>query len=51
MMKDQNKKTAEGSNGGKGDAPRNCFSDQYRANYESIFRKRIEKKPKENPTK
>lgn len=22
---------------GKGDAPRNCFSDQYRANYDTIF--------------
>jgi hypothetical protein len=24
---------------GKGDAPRNCFSEQYRENYDSIFRK------------
>ena len=24
---------------GKGDAPRNCFSQQYRDNYDNIFRK------------
>lgn len=23
---------------GKGDAPRNCFSEQYRTNYDRIFR-------------
>ena len=25
---------------GKGDAPRNCFSDTYRENYDTIFRKK-----------
>ena len=24
---------------GKGDAPRNCFSETYRKNYDTIFRK------------
>ena len=27
------------SQNGKGDAPRNCFSDAYRDNYDAIFRK------------
>lgn len=25
---------------GKGDAPRNCFSEAFRANYDQIFRKK-----------
>jgi len=25
---------------GKGDAPRNCFSETYRENYDTIFRKK-----------
>ena len=25
---------------GKGDAPRNCFSESYRSNYDQIFRKK-----------
>ncbi len=25
---------------GKGDAPRNCFSETYRENYDAIFRKK-----------
>jgi len=25
---------------GKGDAPRNCFSESYRSNYDAIFRKK-----------
>ena len=25
---------------GKGDAPRNCFTETYRENYEAIFRKK-----------
>jgi len=25
---------------GKGDAPRNCFSETYRENYDNIFRKK-----------
>lgn len=33
---------------GKGDAPRNCFSETYRENYDNIFRKKLldgDKKP------
>lgn len=26
---------------GKGDSPRNCFSDSYRENYDNIFRKKV----------
>ena len=26
---------------GKGDAPRNCFSETYRENYDEIFRKKV----------
>jgi len=26
---------------GKGDAPRNCFSETYRDNYDEIFRKKL----------
>lgn len=26
---------------GKGDAPRNCFSETYRENYDNIFRKKV----------
>jgi len=26
---------------GKGDAPRNCFSETYRDNYDNIFRKKL----------
>lgn len=29
-----------GSGPGKGSAPRNCFSPEFRANYDRIFRKR-----------
>lgn len=25
---------------GKGDSPRNCFSEQFRANYDQIFRRK-----------
>lgn len=32
---------------GKGDAPRNCFTETYRKNYELIFRK----KPLDGPKK
>lgn len=28
---------------GKGDSPRNCHSDAYRANYDEIFRKKPDK--------
>lgn len=31
---------AKPSSAGKGDAPRNCFSDAYRDNYDAIFRKK-----------
>ena len=31
---------AKPSSAGKGDSPRNCFSDAYRANYDEIFRKK-----------
>ena len=44
-MKDPKKKTADN---GKGDAPRNCFSDQYRSRYDEIFRKNKKNNPKEN---
>lgn len=37
---------AKPSGAGKGDSPRNCFSDAYRDNYDAIFRK-----PKEKPCK
>jgi hypothetical protein len=33
---------------GKGDSPRNCFSETYRENYDNIFRKKVldgDKKP------
>lgn len=36
-MKKTNKKTAPSKTGaGKGDKPRNCFSDEYKENYEKI---------------
>jgi hypothetical protein len=37
---------------GKGDAPRNCFSETYRENYDNIFRKKVlDGKKKPNTTK
>jgi hypothetical protein len=45
---DENKKTADN---GKGDAPRNNFSEAYRSRYSEIRwlnKKSKEKKPKEN---
>jgi hypothetical protein len=44
-MKDENRKTAEN---GKGDAPRNNFSEEYRSRYEAINWKKKEQKPKQN---
>jgi hypothetical protein len=48
MMKDENRKTAEN---GKGDAPRNNFSKEYRRNFAAINWKKVEKKPKPNTHK
>ncbi len=44
-MKDENRKTAEN---GKGDAPRNNFSKEYRSRYAAINWKKKEQKPKQN---
>jgi hypothetical protein len=44
-MKDENRKTAEN---GKGDAPRNNFSKEYRRNFAVINWKKKEQKPKPN---
>lgn len=35
------------SGNGKGDAPRNCFSEDFRNNYDQIFRKAKRAKAKE----
>jgi hypothetical protein len=48
MMKDENRKTAEN---GKGDAPRNNFSKEYRRNFAAINWKKKEQKPKQNTHK
>lgn len=46
MMKDKNRKTAKN---GKGDAPRNNFSKEYRSRYEAInWKPKKEQKPKQN---
>jgi hypothetical protein len=47
-MKDENRKTAEN---GKGDAPRNNFSNEYRRNFAAINWKKKEQKPKPNTHK
>ena len=37
-------------NNGKGDSPRNCFSQQYRENFDRIFRgKRIRNQKEKDP--
>jgi hypothetical protein len=48
MMKDENRKTAKN---GKGDAPRNNFSNEYRRNFAAINWKKKEQKPKPNTHK
>jgi hypothetical protein len=35
---------------GKGDAPRNCFSEEYRNNYDEIFRKNKKDKKRSGKT-
>lgn len=47
-MKDENRKTAEN---GKGDAPRNNFSEEYRRRYAAINWKKKEQKTKPNTHK
>lgn len=45
-MSDVNKKPAKSAENGKGDAPRNNFSQVYRANYDAILWKSKNKETK-----